>query len=190
MIVYFSGSTRNLHKDISVYRRITATVRALGHSLHNDWLETAWLKAKGETSVSWDLESIVSSSEISIDASELVIAEATDVSTFGVGYEVALALQRKKPVLVLVRKELGDRSYVSGVKNDLLTYRQYTDDNLEKIVENFIRDNTVKTKDLRFNFVIDRKIHNHLRWKAFEAGKTKAEVVRDLLEKDMNSSKD
>jgi hypothetical protein len=189
MIIYFSGSTRNIKQDIYIYRKIIKSVRSLGHSLHNDWVETEWLResqrGKDGTRRPWDLSVIVEASEISIDASELVIAEASDVSTFGVGYEVALGLQRKKPVLALVRSEAVGESYVTGIKHDLLTIKKYDDAEVQKIVEDFIKANTLKNKDLRFNFVIDRHIYNHLRLKSFRSGKTKAEVVRDLLIDDM-----
>lgn len=186
MIIYFSGSTRALQKDIGVYRKILFIIHALGHNLHNDWLETAWLRASGKAQKEWDIEAIVQNAAISIESSELFIAEVSDVSTFGVGYEVAYALQKKKPVLLLAREEDVPNSYATGVKNELITFKKYAPEDLNKIIEDFIKEHTLKKKDLRFNFVIDRQIYNHLRWRAYKSSKTKAEVVRDLLLKDMD----
>jgi hypothetical protein len=191
VIIYFSGSARNIQEDIDVYRRILGEIRALGHVVARDWVETTWIqhnrKKQRSHSLDWIDWHIVKEAEEAIEAAELVIAEASDTSSFGVGYEVAFALQRKKPTLLLVRKDLAERSYATGIKNDLATYKKYDDKTLEKVVETFIKENTLKTKDLRFNFVIDRHLHNHLRWKSFRSGKTKAEIVRDLLIKDMKS---
>ena len=38
---------------------------------------------------------------------------------------------------------------------------------------------------MRFNFFIDRKIYNYLRWASFKTGKTKAEILRDLVENEI-----
>jgi hypothetical protein len=188
MIVYFSGSARNIKKDIVIYRRILNAVRSLGHIVARDWVETAWAQEMRDSSkkhieqIDW---SIVAETDAAIESAEIFIAEASNSSTFGVGYEVAVALSRRKPILLLVREEDAPLSYASGIKNELVTYQKYNDNNLEKLVEAFAEENTIKTKDLRFNFVIDRQIHNHLKVRSFKSGKTKAEVVRDLLLKDM-----
>ncbi|HSW81540.1 MAG TPA: hypothetical protein VLG40_04030 [Candidatus Saccharimonas sp.] len=192
MLIYLSATARDIEQDIDIYRRIRDVVRNLGHNLAGDWTETALLREqrankKGQLEgIDW---SIVQEAEALLQSSELVIAEASDRSTFGVGYEVAQALNGRKPILLLVKRESAQRSYVTGLKNDLITYKPYDSSNLERVVENFIKDNTIKNKDLRFNFVIDRQLHNHLRLKSFKTGKTKAEVVRDLLVRDMNKDK-
>jgi hypothetical protein len=192
MIICFSASTRKIKEDIGVYRKILHTIRSLGHVVARDWVETSWIRESQHSFKQSQLQgmdwNIVREAEAAIESSELIIAEASDISTFGVGYEVALALQRRKPVLLLVNKNVAARSYASGLSNELITFKKYDDDSIEKIVENFIRNNTIKKKDLRFNFVIDRQIHNHLRLKSFNSGKTKAEVLRDLLLKDMEKN--
>ena len=76
-------------------------------------------------------------------------------------------------------------SYSSGLRHALLTVKEYEDNNLEKLVHDFLAENEISTKDLRFNFVIDRRLYHYLRWKSYKTRKTKAEVVRDLLDKDM-----
>jgi hypothetical protein len=165
-------------------------VRSLGHIIARDWVETAWAQDNLPGSqnhidlLDW---SIVSEAEVTIEGSELFITEASDASSFGVGYEVARALKAGKPTLILVREDVSGRSYASGIKDELITYRKYNDTNLERVVEVFVKENTIKKKDLRFNFVIDRQIHNYLRQRSYKSGKTKAEVVRDLLLKDMES---
>lgn len=191
MIIYFSASTRYIKKDIDIYRKILHYVRLLGHVISRDWVETSYVREvqhDEEQSKLKDLDwVIVEEAERAIEGAELVIAEATDSSTFGVGYEVAYALQRRKPTLLLVKKEKAATSYASGLRGDFVTFKKYDDANLQKIIEDFIKENTIKTKDLRFNFVIDRQIYNHLRLRSYESGKTKAEIVRDLLLEDIDS---
>ena len=192
MIVFFSASARALNKDIHTYRKITTTIRLAGHSLHNDWVETQWIRTntpieQGGSRI-WDIEAIVQEVDISIQNADVVIAEATDRSTFGVGYEVAFALQHKKPVLVLIKKGSAPMSYATGVKNDLLVVKGYDENDIHGLITSFLEENSISTKDLRFNFVIDNKIYNHLRWKSFKTKKTKAEVVRELLMKDISDT--
>jgi hypothetical protein len=183
MIVYFSATGRNIKEDIATYKRIIHAVREADHNVSNDWTENALLR---EPNSYTNMPALVSDSIKAIENAELLIAEASGVSTLGVGYEIALALHHKKPTLILVREDMEGISYAVGLKDDLITPRTYNDETLEKIVTDFLKDNEVKNKDLRFNFVIDRKIYNHLRLKSFQTGKTKAEVVRDLLLKDLD----
>lgn len=58
------------------------------------------------------------------------------------------------------------------------------------IVKEFLEENVIDTKDLRFNFFLDRPTYNYLRWMSSKTGKTKAEIVRSLLQKEMNKGND
>lgn len=190
MIIYFSANARNIETDVELYRQILQIIRAQGHLVAHDWVENALLRVAKDPDkmlrMDWPL--VVREVEAGIESAELVIAEASEQSAFAVGYEVSLALLKRKPVLALVRSSEGaTASYVSGIQNELLTVREYDGTNLEAIIVGFINENTISKKDLRFNFVIDRQLHNHLRTQSFKTGKTKAEVVRDLLMKDMQS---
>ncbi len=192
MIIHFSASTRNISHDIHKYRKILNKTRQLGHSIAHDWVETAWLKtqSQGRDTEGRDLKEIVMEVESGLEMGELAIVEASNISTFGVGYELALALQKKKPTLVLVDAQVASYSYAAALAHDLLTICIYKDEaSMEKGVEVFIRENTIRTKDLRFNFVIDRQIYNHLRNRSFATGKTKAELVRDLLVTDIEKDR-
>jgi hypothetical protein len=186
MIIYFSASARSLKKDIKRYRRILTIARSLGHTFTNDWVETAWQQVARSGTYEGIIKGIVHSADLGLRSAEVVIAEVSGVSSFGVGYEVSRAMQERKPILLLATKEDSPNSYASGIENDLVTFKVYDSDlALEKHVEDFLKENTVKNKDLRFNFVLDRQIYNHLRQRSFSTGRTKAEIVRDLLIEDM-----
>lgn len=178
-----------MKRDIGGFRHIVEKLKTLDVTIKNDWLEIAHLRASLPDHmwerVGLDIPSIVTHAERAIHECDVLVAEVSGQSTFGVGYEVAYALQLKKPVLALVRAEQFAHSYSIGIANKLLTTASYTEENLETILEDFIKDNRISNKDLRFNFVIDSKIYNHLRARSHESGKTKAEFVRDLLEDDM-----
>ena len=63
-----------------------------------------------------------------------------------------------------------------------MRYREYNNDNLEDIIRQFLTDNDVKAKDLRFNFFLDRQIYNYLRWASLKTGKAKAKILRELVQ--------
>lgn len=95
------------------------------------------------------------------------------------------ALQHKKPVLLVTRENIRGR-LINGIKHKLLTVQHYdTQDDLKKIVNKFIRVNTISSKDLRFNFLIDRQIYSYLRQTSYETGKNKSEIIRELLESEI-----
>lgn len=192
MLVHFSASARDMEKDISLYRKIINAVRTAGHAISHDWVETAWLmtQGKGRDANGWDLHTIAIEVEAGIEAAEVVIFEASGRSTLGVGYELATALHRRKPTLVLIDKSVAKDSYAVALRHDFLTVITYNESELERIIGDFLRENTVTTKDLRFNFVIDRKIYSYLKAKSFKSGKTKAEIVRDLLLEDLRGQKE
>jgi hypothetical protein len=72
-----------------------------------------------------------------IKHSDALIVEASGQSAFGVGYEVASALHLHLPVLLLCRE--GSSSYASGMKHQLIYYREYDSNNLEMQIEKFLR---------------------------------------------------
>lgn len=189
MLVHFSASSRNIHEDVHLYRRISKKIYSMEHVIVNDWVEAALNRATGHGNTmgfGMNIGDIVRNATAAVEKADVLICEASGQSAFGVGYEFMLALNAKKPVLCLINERLANHSYASAFSNDAnLTVKVYDENTVEKIVENFLRDNTVKTRDLRFNFVIDRRIYNHLRAKSFESGKTKAEIVRDLLAEDI-----
>lgn len=189
MIVYFSASARNLKQDLPLYKKIVSIVYALGHTLARDWVEPASFRVERDEAF-YDIQSLVRDAQAGVESAEIMIAEVSGGSAFGVGFEVAMALQRRKPVLLLIHKKTYNLSYASGlIYNDLITISRYDDSNIQKIIENFIRVNVLTTKDLRFNFVVDRQIYNHLRARSYQTGKTKAEVVRELLLSDIEKQK-
>jgi len=55
-------------------------------------------------------------------------------------------------------------------------------------VGDFIEENRMGAKDIRFNFFIDRKILNYLNWAAFQTGETKSEIIRKLLEQEIDKT--
>lgn len=99
---------------------------------------------------------------------------------------VCLAIQSQKPTLLLTRgKPLGG-TFRSALSSDFVRNIEYeTFEQLEKAVTDFLADNSVATKDLRFNFFLDRKIHTYLRWISYKTGKPQSEIIREVLHREI-----
>lgn len=187
MIIHFIGSKGNIVQEIDYYRSVTESIKRHGHSIANDWVEpvyTAALKKNEDSEAPFDWNAIDKENAAAIAKADLVIVEATKKSFF-VGYGVAQAAHQKKPVLILTR----DGSF-PGAMNltesfDVINSASYNSDNLESIIQKFLEENTIDVKDMRFNFFIDRGIYNYLRWASFKTGKTKAEVLRELVQREI-----
>lgn len=187
MIVHFISGKTNIKENIVYLRRIIDTIHRSGHVVARDWLEPAYLAAtqglRGE--VDWRL--IFEENIDGLNKADVLVAEATEKS-FGVGYQVALASQQRKPILLLQREGAEKASLASGISIEGVELKRYNTDTLEAIVEKFLADNTIQAKDMRFNFFINRPIYNYLRWASAKTGKTKAEVLRDLVAKEIEKT--
>jgi hypothetical protein len=184
MIVFLTGSSWQLRDDLPFLRKAVKSIEENGGVLARDWIEPTFERSerpvtkKAKQPIDW--KKVMRGTVDAILRADVVIVEASSYR-FSQGYQVALALQQKKPVLVISRQPNGTRS-MSGIDNKLLTLAEYeSEDELEKIIRKFMIDNTISTKDLRFNFFIDRQIYNYLRSVSYETGKNKSEIIRDLI---------
>ncbi len=75
----------------------------------------------------------------------------------------------------------ADREYLK-----FISYRSIQE--LKVTVSDFIKENDISAKDLRFNFAINRRIHNYLRSTSAKTGETKAEIIRRLIEREIDGS--
>lgn len=191
MIVFLTGSSMQNKDDLPFLRRATQTIYEHDGVLARDWIETTFeVSKKGTKStkkVNW--ERVMAGNMDAISRADVVIIESTSYR-FSQGYQTALALQQKKPVLIISRSSVRERS-LSGIKNKLLTIAQYgTEEELDRAISKFMRENTISTKDLRFNFFIDRQIYNYLRSISYQTGKNKSEIIRDLINQEIKRQED
>jgi len=188
MVIYFLGSVANFEDDLPYYNKIIDVIHDKGCVLARDWISI--VKAAGggnlyrqKEDIDW--EDVHNENVHALKRSDIVIIEGT-ARSFQQGFFTSLALQSKKPTLVLIRGEDVTKRPLSGFRYKQLTMASYeTLKELESTVSKFIRANTISTKDLRFNFFIDRHIYNFLREESYELGKNKSEIIRSLLEKEI-----
>ncbi len=189
MIIHFIGSSQNIDENLPYYETIVDVAHNNGAVLARDWLHAAYGNSGNKTSYLNDDK--VDWTEVhrenlgAMSRSDILIIEATTYG-FQHGFFISHAILHKKPVLVVARLD-SKKHPLFGVTDKLLSTKQYqTKEELEKIVNAYIKANTIATKDLRFNFFIDRQIYNYLREVSYETGKNKSEIIRDLLEEEID----
>lgn len=190
MHVYLIASQVQLVERISQLRRLVDIIHEEQHILARDWIEPTYvreMKEDNEKPIVWP--SVYRESMDAIVRSDVVIAEA-NVPSLGVGYQIAVAVQSKKPTLILRHEDLEEDDFISGISANSVCLKKYNDENVEDIVKSFLKENDIPTKDMRFNFFIDRQIYNYLRWASFKTSKTKAEILRELVLREINKKDD
>lgn len=188
MTVYLGGGSRHLDEDMPFYRKIMDVVHRNAHVLVYDWVNPAFSHRNEIDYSEFDWKGILQNNLEAIARADLVVIEGTWYG-FAEGYFTMVALQQKKPVLCVMRNTELEGRIVSGITDKLFTLKSYSSEQeLEKIVDKFIHENTLTSRDLRFNFFIDNEIYNHLRWASFKTGKTKAEIIRELIEKEIDKN--
>jgi hypothetical protein len=188
MIIQVIGNSKNFEQDLPFYQAITDTIHSSGAVVARDWIAAVRSRTengtlRNRTEIEWD--DVHKENEEAISRADIVIIEATNYG-FPEGFYTSQALQQKKPVLLVTREEIRGR-LVHGIKHKLLSTQHYDDkDDLVKTVTKFVKANTIATKDLRFNFFIDRQIYSYLREVSYETGKNKSEIIRELLEQEID----
>lgn len=190
MIVHFTASKKDIEKEYQDLSLITKIIKDLGHTFAREWWDDEYKRTRdGNGDADLDWKKINEEAMGALARADVVIIEAS-ARTLSIGYQLATAIQQKKPVLVLTHGGSLEGTFGSGISSDLVRFEEYdpTDKaGLEKKLAGFLRDNTIDTKDMRFNFFINRPIYNYLRWASFKTGKTKAEILRELVEREIDS---
>lgn len=184
MKVHFITSRTTLEKDVATLQNIIKIVKDAGHSVALDWVDKAFEREVQSKMPASDWNAIYKENLGAIAQADVVIAETT-YENFAVGYQVAVAVQQKKPVLLLRHVTADTNAFVTGVEDGWVKREIYKEDTVAGIVNHFLEENDITTKDMRFNFFIDRPIYNYLRWAAFKTGKTKAEILRELVQNEI-----
>jgi hypothetical protein len=188
MIVYVGGNSENMKTDMPFYEAIVEAIHDNDAVVSRDWIGVAKSRVdknivRDTMKVEWadmyreNIEGIM--------RADVVIEEVTNYR-FQEGFYASEALRLKKPTLLVTRENVRNR-VIYGIKHKLLSTHHYDDvEDLKKIVNKFLKANTISTKDLRFNFFIDRQIYNYLHEVSYETGKNKSEIIRELLEKEID----
>jgi len=188
MLVHLIAPVDGLTENIENLRSIVTYVKSQGHDLARDWLEAAYQEETSKTTSNSEKvwQDIIQNNLEAIARADVVIAEITHDNT-AIGYQVATAIHQKKPTLLVLREGTKVSPFTWNIPSSFLKRVEYTADNLTEKIQPFLEENDIGTKDMRFNFFIDRAIYNYLRWAALKTGKTKAEILRELVQREIET---
>lgn len=186
MKVFFSSSTSQLEKYFPIYKLICDTITNSNNELTRDWLDEALKTVQKKTKV--DFEEMYDDIISSILEADVGIVEGT-IKGLSTGHQMTIALQKGKPLLYLHQFNGKDRFpfMAKGAESELLVEKVYANKKeIPKIVKNFL-DSQRKGKRVRFNLVLTSLENNYLEWVSFSYHKTKTDIIRELIENQLNT---
>lgn len=142
MTVYYVAASLQIVENKERYNRAKEYIKLLGHTLLPDY---TWASQYEMSHAILDEEdyAVMHQKELeSLDKSDILISDATDKASFGVGYYTAYMLQKKKPVLLLLHEKSLGGSVISSLSSPMLTRKYYTDSNLEGMIKNYLNQFT------------------------------------------------
>lgn len=194
MRVHFIASTSNLATKIDTYRDIVSIIQDSKNTVVHNWIDFAGnefqnvYKKKNREEYEEVWRSIYRKNIEAISRADVVVAEV-GAKSFFVGFQVSRAIQLKKPTLILSQTSEVDSIIGINKGEEGLHFKVYDQSTLRPIIEQFLKSERNNLKDIRFNMFLSRININYLNWLSEETGLTKSELIRQLLDKDMKSSK-
>ncbi len=192
MKVYFTASTAEFQKYRDTYYGIRNYLIAQGYVLTRDWLpHTEKRLLKGVKDVS-DIKKIYRECTQAIKEADLVIIEDT-VSNFSTGHQITLALQNKKPTLVLwqgKKHRQFNQMFIHGIESDILQVSEYSASSLIDTIELFIAKYENALEKNRFHLVLNNVERNYLDWAQFNKHKSRTRLIKDALKEVLYSDEE
>ena len=135
MNIYFAGSIRGGRELQPMYLKIISHLECNGHSVLTEHVAQ---KAVIESESSLSSREIYERDMEWLEECELVIADVT-VPSLGVGFEVASAIYRQKPVLCIHQKGIALSAMIAGNTCKNIQVREYSDtQSMIEIIDEFI----------------------------------------------------
>jgi hypothetical protein len=191
MKVYFTCSTAELMANRDAYYAIRDHLVNNGHILTRDWLadtEQHTLADKRELNI----KAIYKACVEALREAELVVIEDT-VSNFSTGHQITLALQMRKPTLVLWQGKKHrhfTQMFIHGIESDLLQVAEYNSQDLANIMQAFINTYEDKPEKNRFHLVLSGLERQYLDWAQFIKHDSRTKVIRHALKQTIESDKE
>lgn len=184
MTIYFTASIAGKKQYLSNYLTIIDFLKSKGHSVLADHIIN--------TSVS-DLRSEEKEEVLTFQhklekwilGADCVVVE-TSFPSISVGYEISLAYNLGKPVLILYSEGSPPPSLLAYHKDEKIVCEEYSADTLTGLLEDFV--NYVRgAADMRFTFFITSKIASYLKKVSKKEKTPKSVYLRRLIEADMKN---
>jgi len=187
--IYFTNSTAEFSKYKDSYFSIRNFLVEQGHILTRDWLPHAEERIRsGDTDIR-EIKEIYKACVQAIREADIVIIEDT-VSNFSTGHQITLALQFKKPTLVLWRGKKHrqfKQMFIHGIESDFLQITEYTLNNFDEVIQIFINKYENFSEKNRFHLVLNNVERMYLDWAQFIKGKSRTKVIREALQNEIEN---
>ena len=173
------------------YKKIFSILKELGYKPVNNHVFTRDIKDV-EKETAEESEMYVEKMLNWVNQADFIIAETTD-SCISIGYEIMVAQQKGKPVIVLYEIKSGNIPHtLKGIPMEKIRIYSYDPSNegdLKEILKTAIEE-AKDQMDMRFNFFISPKIGAYLDWIAKHKKLPRAVFLRRLIEGHMSKNKD
>ena len=185
MKVHFAAAVNG---DKSDYKKILDAIQKYGHTVDTDHFLKRTLKdIDSETAAESEL--YAKKSMRWIKNADVILFETTQ-SDVSIGYELAVAVNLHKPVIVMYNNEKSvPPNSIKGVESEKLQIIGYNDSTLEEILDISL-ENAHDSADVRFNFFISPAIGNYLDWIAKNKKIPRSVYLRNLIQKDMEENEE
>lgn len=181
MKVFFSSSTSQIEKYLSIYKLICKTIIESGSELTRDWLDAAREVQRKNLYV--DFERMYEDIIASILDADVGIVEGT-VKGLSTGHQMTIALEKGKPVLFL-RQNFGEDKFPFIVRKEqaplFMDKIYHAPEEIPGLIKDFL-DLHKKGKKVRFNLVLSPEEEKYLEWAMFSYNKTKTGFIKEMLQ--------
>jgi len=189
MKIYFTCSTAEFNKYRDQYFLIRNLLVADKHILTRDWLPHTERRLKSGDTEMRDIKEIYRGCITAIREADIVIIEDT-VSNFSTGHQITVALQLRKPTLVLWKGKKYrqfKQMFIHGIESDILEVSEYDNGNIVKIIRAFINKYTNANEKNRFHLVLNNTERMYIDWAQFQYGKSRTQIIRKGLRNSIES---
>ena len=191
MKIYFTCSTAEFDNYKTDYFAIREYLIEQNHVLTRDWLPHTAKRIANDDLAIRDIKEIYQACISAMREADLVIIEDT-VSNFSTGHQITLALQSRKPTLVLWQGEKYRKfkqMFIHGIDSDILQVSEYTKDNVFEIIKKFINQYENVHERNRFHLVLDNVERKYLDWAQFTNNKSRTKLIRQALREKIEEDK-
>ncbi|MBN1779302.1 MAG: hypothetical protein JW816_03725 [Candidatus Buchananbacteria bacterium] len=145
-----------------------------------------------------DLEKMESTGENMIEAIDGIVIEGTKFLPES-GYLIAIGLAHKKPILFLTQSAKTIDKNLLEIKKEptaakLLNLKTYTQKNLDENLLEFLQQieqgDSGEKATIKFTLRMTKKIERYLQWKTHNTKLSKADYLREVIEKIINQDQD
>lgn len=177
MRIHLTGSSAHLHNDLEYLRAIVEAIHSEGGSIVHNWVEMANHRSKDNGLYDHsEWSEIVTNNIDAISRADAVVIEGTNYGFFQ-GFQAALAVQRRCPVLFLSRDNFSNCA-ITGINSPLLTLKAYkTKEDIRKHINNYFKTNGIRNVELE----IDERNYAYLRGEALLSGRSESEIINELI---------